>query len=282
MNTYIRIFVLISILFNYSNSFAYDCEVDGIYYNRLSSNEVEVTHNREYNDWGYGGKCYQGDIIIPKEISYAGKKFSVTQIGKFAFRSCEYMKSISLPKTIKRIEEHAFEGCKFTSFTVPQSLVYCGESAFNMITLESIYINSIEQWLCIEDDGHTGKSLPHGKDYYVNEKIINELIIPKGTKEIPNRRFEDWSNIKSVKIPDGVTYIGFWAFLGCINLEKIEIPNSVKEIGEMAFGSSKIKTIKLPNQLKKLECLGSCKNLVDITIPENVSTIGHHAFNGCI
>lgn len=259
-------------------TFAYDCIVDGIYYNRLSSNEVEVTAS---SIGGTDRHIYTGDIVIPEQITYAGKRFTVTQIGKAAFRYQEYMTSISLPKTIKRIEDNAFEFCKFKSFTLPQSLMYCGKAAFNLITLESIYINSLEHWLSIEVSYTNTNSLPHGLRYYINGEIVTDLIIPKGTKVIPGCRFAYWYDVKSVKIPYGVSSIGFWAFHGCMNLERIEIPNSVKTIGSGAFSYSKIKTIDLPNQLEVLECLDFCQQLTTVKIPESTIRIGNSAFREC-
>lgn len=36
-------------------------------------------------------------------------------------------------------------------------------------------------------------------------------------------------------IPEGVTEIGKWAFIGCSSIKSIEIPESVTEIGGSAF-----------------------------------------------
>ena len=41
--------------------------------------------------------------------------------------------------------------------------------------------------------------------------------------------------ITSIDIPDSVTEIGYWAFLGCTSLQSVDIPNSVTEIEVRAF-----------------------------------------------
>ena len=63
-----------------------------------------------------------------------------------------------------------------------------------------------------------------------------------------------------VVVPDGVTEIGDWAFLGCGSLTEIVIPNGVTKIGDWAF-------------------LG-CGSLTEIVIPKSVTEIGGNAFRG--
>ena len=47
--------------------------------------------------------------------------------------------------------------------------------------------------------------------------------------------FEYCVRLKSIVIPDSVTSMGKWVFLGCTSLEKILIPESVTNIDEKAF-----------------------------------------------
>ena len=64
----LRKLILIAVLLTGSHAFAHDFEVDGIYYNILSSTDktVEVTyrgsHHAEYTDE------YTGSIVIPESI----------------------------------------------------------------------------------------------------------------------------------------------------------------------------------------------------------------------
>ena len=59
---YQSFFVTMFALWISTNLFAFDCEVDGIYYNRLSSDEFEVTH---------GDNKYTGDVVIPENFKDA-------------------------------------------------------------------------------------------------------------------------------------------------------------------------------------------------------------------
>ena len=80
--------------------FAYDFEVDGIYYNYNSKNQTAiVTHGEEK---------YSGKIVIPRSVSFNGRTMNVDRIGKSAFFECRELYSLFVPKTISYIDEYAF------------------------------------------------------------------------------------------------------------------------------------------------------------------------------
>ena len=83
-------------------SFAYDIEVNGFYYNVLSSTTLEVT---------YGDKKYSGDIIIPVTVTYNGKTYNVVSVGTKAFAECDMLLSIYMGDNINSIGDKAFYKC---------------------------------------------------------------------------------------------------------------------------------------------------------------------------
>lgn len=58
--------------------------------------------------------------------------------------------------------------------------------------------------------------------------------------------------MKSVDIPNTVTYIGASAFSFCENLESVTIPNSVTSIGNAAFLASAISSVTLSESLTQI------------------------------
>ena len=74
--------------------------------------------------------------------------------------------------------------------------------------------------------------------------------------------FRGCSNLKTVTLPDDMTFIGPCQFEECSSLTDISIPASVTSISESAFQY--------------------CSSLREITIPSKVISIGDNAFNGCI
>ncbi len=75
---------------------------------------------------------------------------------------------------------------------------------------------------------------------------ITSVILPDGFTFIGNEAFEGCGKLESIVIPDSVTYIGDKAFSYCSSLKSIDIPNSVTHIGDYAFKNcSSLKSITL-------------------------------------
>ncbi len=101
---------------------AYDCEVDGIYYN-LSENGASVTS---------GNNKYEGSVTIPKSITWDGTTYRVISIGSRAFTWCSVLISITIPNSVTSIGDYAFEGCSgLTTITIPNSVTSIGNWAFS-------------------------------------------------------------------------------------------------------------------------------------------------------
>ena len=115
-------FVTMFTLLISTNMFAFDCEVDGIYYNRLSSDEFEVT---------YGDNKYTGDVVIPETVTYRDKVFRIVQIGSRAFAGCTSLTSVSIPQSVTSFLQFCFDGCSnLSSITIPQNVTKLGAGSF--------------------------------------------------------------------------------------------------------------------------------------------------------
>lgn len=103
----LRKLLLIAVLLTGSHTFAYDFEVDGIYYNVTSVTDLtcEVT----FKDVSYNS--YSGDIVIPETVTYKSKLLKITSIGEYAFSSCTNMTSLSISNSVTSIKNYAFNGC---------------------------------------------------------------------------------------------------------------------------------------------------------------------------
>ena len=91
-------------------------------------------------------------------------------------------------------------------------------------------------------------------------------------------------NLREVKLPDGLTYIGARAFCDSPYLTEVKIPSTVTKIKEYAFsGCTGLTEIELPPQLEEVDggLFSRCSGLTEITIPSSVKTIGARAFYYC-
>lgn len=123
-----------------TSSWAYDCEVNGIYYNRTSVTDFEVTS---------GDKKYTGDIVIPENVTYNGRTFKVTTIGNYAFYGCTGLTSVIIPDNVATIESGAFYGCTALSIiSIPNNVKSIEDAAFRGCTgLTTVSIGNNVTWI---------------------------------------------------------------------------------------------------------------------------------------
>ena len=115
--------ILLLILALPSGAFAYDFEVNGIYYNASASSGKATVTYRDANL-----NSYSGDITIPAKVNYNGVSYSVTSIGDRAFQDCIYLTSIEIPNSVKTIGFGAFSFCTgLTSIEIPNNVTSIGE-----------------------------------------------------------------------------------------------------------------------------------------------------------
>ncbi len=95
--------------------------------------------------------------------------------------------------------------------------------------------------------------------------------------------YDNRANVTSVKISEGVTSIGSYAFASCENVTTIPIPSSVTSIGNNAFAASGLTSIVIPGSVTSISnsMLYNCPNLTTVTIESGVESIGELAFWNC-
>ena len=121
------------------------------------------------------------------------------------------------------------------------------------------------------------------KTFYMCDTLL-EVILPDSMKEIPTYIFWD-SSLRKIRIPDGITSIGTYAFINCGSLKEISIPYGVKTIGDKAFsGCVSLKEPTFPNTLTYIgnNAFDNCRTFKEITLPNSLTTIGGGAFGECI
>ncbi|MCH5213160.1 MAG: leucine-rich repeat protein [Oscillospiraceae bacterium] len=114
-------------------------------------------------------------------------------------------------------------------------------------------------------------------DKYINLKSIK---LSNSLTEIGYAVFSECTSLESIEIPSSVTKIDQAAFSKCTSLRRVTFNEGLLSIGVIAFADCPIEFVKLPSTLAKIgrSCFLRNKALKTITIPENVRHIEENVF----
>lgn len=96
-----RIFLLFSLLLGVLSAWAYDVELDGIFYNLDKENKTASV----------ASYSYKGAVVIPETISVDGKAYTVTSLGEKCFSGCSGLTSITIPNSVTSLGKYCFYEC---------------------------------------------------------------------------------------------------------------------------------------------------------------------------
>ena len=249
---------------------------------------------------------------------------TVTEIQSEAFLDCSALRNIDIPKSVHSIGANAFENCSaFETVLIPSGVVSMGANAFTGCTnLKAVYLpdnlrdTSINNYKAARiyytmdssDPSENKSTVTKVESGIQTDIVIPETISGAAVNKIGKEAFSNYSNLKSVTLPDGITSIGEKAFSNCSDLTSINIPDSVETIGAYAFENCtslpsidlpdngklsigagaflccrSIESIVIPDNIITLEkdLFVNCEKLRSITVPDGITSIGDYAFYGC-
>lgn len=223
-----------------------------------------------------GGRAFESctsleSIMLPENLLH---------IGVWAFEYCRNLQEVSLPESLQEIGDSAFGSCAMLeSVRIPDGLTNMGNAVFHRNTKMTMSEhNTAFVWLdgILYDSALT-------RMIHVSADIPADLVLPEGITAIPDGAFRESEKLRSIVIPDSVTYIG-QAFGECKNLRKVIMGKNVAYVGEYVFGGcSNLVEVVLSENLQEINwnMFSGCSSLTSITIPESVTAINTGAFWGC-
>ena len=193
---------------------------------------------------------------------------SVTKLGFEAFYHCTKLKTAKLGKGLKETGYNVFEGCglenvdisdqtevinryafaetNLKKLSIPDSVTEIQYKGFYTDTLEEIEFSknlkkvsayafsTKSKWYLNQPDGvvYAGSVAYNYKGQMPENQAI---LIKDGTTALAGAAFLN-NTVKTVTLPESITYIGEAALANCENLKEIEIPYGIAEIDKYALG----------------------------------------------
>ena len=198
---------------------------------------------------------------------------TVTAIGEGAFSGKRFLRSVTIPDTVERIENEAFGNClELKHISFGNGLREIGWSAFysDYALEEAILPDSLEK---------IGKQAFHFCHKLRNVSLGNSL------NAIGTVAFGCCFSLREITIPPTVTEIPAGAFLYCYRLEKVNLPDGIVKIGQAAFQDCiRLKLDRLPASLETIEAqaFSCCFSLREVEVPDSVRSVDSSAFSGCL
>ena len=205
----------------------------------------------------------------------------VTTLGDCIFSCCDFGGAvIHLPSTLTDITEHSLSTGSHSVRFEYKGIEYCHYESYvtgeyPLYELIGMLIPGYEDGLLIED-GVLVDCLFCKDSYY------SPIVVPEGVTVISDEVFYGSVNVFfEVVLPQTLTEIGYKAFAFAY-IRSLELPENVKKLGESSFyGCFNLETVKLNEGLEEIgyQAFADCDDLIEINIPSTVKHIDETAFD---
>lgn len=191
------------------------------FYNCTALKDITLPKIKILGDYALSGCTSLESIELPDTL---------TTIGNAAFNNCTSLSDIKLPESLTSIGNNAFyNNTSLAALEIPDSVTRIGSTAFYNTGLKKLIIPDT---VTLSSTG----SLFDGCKY------LEEVHLPKTLSSLDSYCFRNCTSLKSVDLPDGLSYIRNNAFIGT-TFTTLYIPASVSTINSNALANSKIDTI---------------------------------------
>ena len=199
-----------------------------------------------------------------------------------AFFNCPWLRHITIPEGVTRIDEGAFAGGALSEVFLPASVAHFSNAVYQCPTLLSIKVDPANQvfksiaGILYDKQVTAVLRCPEGR--------TKPVVLPPTVHHVGRMAFHHCVNLSSITLPDGVDFIGQMAFYRCTKLERITIPRGVKKLEAQTFvDCPRLKSVSLPEGLEEIDAgnFWGCTSLKTITIPASVTKIHEKAFEEC-
>ena len=192
--------------------------------------------------------------------------------GSTAETACQFLHKVTLPKSLKSIEDNAFRCSHIEEMIFPEGckLTMIGERAFDATNLRELILPDSVQTM--------------GQYAMYNNRFLEKVSLGKALTAVPEYCFDGCYYINQMTLPNTITTVNERAFSSCGSMQLDSLPANLKTIENRGFyGCGTIKIKKWPETLTTIgeqACAGWHK-MDSIVIPSHITSIGSSAFLNC-
>lgn len=255
-------------------------------------NEKEISVPSSINNLNVvslGVNCFEGNTTA--EVIKLNS--NITSVGEGAFKNCTALKELKSGDALETLGVSMFEGCtSLESYQIPDAVTAIPEKCFAGCTsltevkehknLKDVAADSFvgSAWENAKEDG----PLNFGRVLYSYKGEVKDMVIPEGVSIIEDYAFLGCDFIETVTLGEDVEEIGLYAFQNCVNLKSVAVDDAMGVVSAGAFkGCTALTSIDFSDStLATLgyESFADCTSLAEVKLSETLSEIGDYAFAG--
>ncbi|MBQ2719238.1 MAG: leucine-rich repeat domain-containing protein [Clostridia bacterium] len=257
--------------------------------------------------------------LLPRALEGAARLTEVTlpegikTLGDAAFAGCTALTAITLPSSLTYVGSSVFDGCTALAYTEWEGAYYLGNAE-----APTLYLAAVKSRGITEATLPSGVRFIASRAFYDCRELAS-VTLPSDLLSVGAEAFGRCTALRRVEIsdlsafcriafadeaanpaavagalslnvtpitaltvPEGVTAIGDFAFLG-LPLTEITLPTTLVSVGDYALAGTAVTALTLPSSLTVIGegAFRHAAALTEVTLPAALLSIGRDAFYGC-
>ena len=236
--------------------------------------EIIKIDSKNPSYWTDGKAIFSKDKkVLIRFVNHADKEYSIPKgtevISKFAFSQVYNLEKVTIPKSVKTVEDNAFYYCEnLHELEGFDDVKNVGEDV-----TKGCYLRDND-----EIDDRIDMVIAGDKLVKCLEKTQKVIKVPEGVTEIEDEAFsfgffsDSEDVLEEVILPDSLKIIGDNAFKTRDKIKRINLPQGLEVIGDSAFKRCKLESLIIPPKVKDIN-LFDLGNLPSLFIPATVENV---------
>ncbi len=242
---------------------------------------------------------------FPEEITTVTLNYGITEIGNYAFY-LQSMDSVDIPESVKRIGVGAWQESSVGEIRFLGDAPNIHMSAFTGCTIDAYYDASNPTWTAEKMQNYGGEVTWIPSEFEMTSgacgsnlwwSVRNGVLIISGSgdmydfkypfseddedKDVPIVPWYEYSSeIYTIRMDEGITSIGDYAFMFLENVSEIALPSALTSIGSHSLYGLNITEIHIHEGVVDIGeyAFGNCHELTDVYFPRTLRSVGNAAF----